>query len=31
VVEKAVVPALAESRRARLALWEGLEPLLEDA
>jgi DNA-binding PadR family transcriptional regulator len=31
VVKKAVVPALAESRRARMALWEGLEPLLEDA
>jgi len=30
VVKKAVIPALAESRRARLALWEGLEPLLED-
>jgi len=31
VVKEAVVPELAESRRARLALWEGLEPLLEDA
>jgi DNA-binding PadR family transcriptional regulator len=31
VVRKAVVPALAESRRARLALWEGLEPLLEES
>jgi PadR family transcriptional regulator PadR len=31
VVEKAVLPALAESRRARLALWEGLEPLLDES
>lgn len=29
VVQDAVVPALAESRRARLALWDGLEPLLD--
>jgi hypothetical protein len=29
VVEEAVIPALSESRRARLALWEGLEPLLD--
>lgn len=29
VVKDAVMPALAESRRARLALWEGLEPLFE--
>jgi len=31
VVRRAVMPALAESRRARLALWEGLEPLLDDS
>jgi len=31
VVRKAVIPALVESRRARLALWEGLEGLLEEA
>lgn len=31
VVEDAVLPALAESRRARLALWEGLEPLLDES
>jgi hypothetical protein len=31
-VEKdAVIPALAESRRARLALWDGLEPLLDES
>jgi PadR family transcriptional regulator, regulatory protein PadR len=27
----AVLPALSESRRAMLTLWEGLEPLLDDA
>jgi len=31
VVEDAVMPALAEARRARLALWEGLEPRLDEA
>ncbi len=31
VIEKAVLPALADSRRARIALWDGLEPLLDDA
>ena len=31
VDEKAVTPALADSRRARLALWDGLEPLLDDS
>ena len=31
VVKEAVIPALAESRRARLALWEGLEPMLDEA
>ena len=31
VVRPAVLPVLAESRRARLALWDGLEPLLDDA
>ena len=30
VVREAVMPALAESRKARLALWEGLEPLLDE-
>lgn len=29
--QDAVRPALADSRRARLALWEGLEPLLDDS
>ncbi len=29
VVRSAVLPLLAESRRARLALWEGLEPELD--
>ena len=29
VVKDAVIPVLSESRRARLALWEGLEPLLD--
>lgn len=31
IVEDAVLPFLAESRRARLALWEGLEPLLDES
>lgn len=31
VVGDAVLPALAESRRARLALWDGLEPLLDES
>ena len=31
VVNEAVVPVLAESRRARLALWEGLEAMLDEA
>jgi DNA-binding PadR family transcriptional regulator len=31
VVKDAVLPALAESRRARLALWDGLEPLLDES
>jgi DNA-binding PadR family transcriptional regulator len=31
VVKDAVVPALQDSRRARLALWEGLEPLLDES
>lgn len=31
VVKDAVMPALAESRRARLALWDGLEPLFEES
>lgn len=31
VMEAAVLPALAEARRARLALWEGLEPLIDEA
>ena len=31
VVERAALPALAEARRARLALWEGLEPLIDEA
>jgi hypothetical protein len=31
VMMKAVIPALAESRRARLALWEGLEPMLDES
>jgi len=30
VVRDAVLPALGESRRAMLALWDGLEPMLED-
>lgn len=30
VVREAVMPALADSRKARLALWEGLEPLLDE-
>jgi DNA-binding PadR family transcriptional regulator len=29
VVKRAALPLLAESRRARLALWEGLEPELD--
>ncbi len=29
VVTDAVIPALSASRRARLALWEGLEPMLD--
>ncbi len=29
VVTEAVLPALSESRRAMLALWEGLEPMLD--
>jgi DNA-binding PadR family transcriptional regulator len=29
VVRRAVLPLLAESRRARLALWDGLEPELD--
>lgn len=28
---EAVLPLLAESRRARLALWDGLEPLLDES
>jgi PadR family transcriptional regulator PadR len=31
VDEEAVLPALAESRRARLALWDGLEPRLDES
>jgi DNA-binding PadR family transcriptional regulator len=31
VVSEAVLPALAESRRARLALWDGLEAMLDEA
>src|SRR5688500_11739847 len=31
VVKDAVLPLLAESRRARLALWEGLEPMLDES
>jgi DNA-binding PadR family transcriptional regulator len=31
VQKDAVIPALAESRRARLALWDGLEPLLDES
>jgi DNA-binding PadR family transcriptional regulator len=31
VVKDAVLPALAESRRARLSLWEGLEPMLDES
>lgn len=31
VVREAVLPALAESRRARLALWSGLEPMLDES
>lgn len=31
VVREVVFPILAESRNARLALWDGLEPLLDDA
>ena len=30
VVRDAVLPELSESRRAMLALWDGLEPMLED-
>jgi hypothetical protein len=30
-VKDAVLPALAESRRARLSLWEGLEPMLDES
>lgn len=30
IVKSAVMPALADSRRARLALWEGLEPQLDE-
>ena len=29
VVPDAVLPALSESRRGMLALWEGLEPMLD--
>lgn len=29
VVTDAVIPALSESRRAMLALWDGLEPMLD--
>ena len=29
VVTDAVIPALSASRRAMLALWEGLEPMLD--
>ena len=29
VVTDAVIPALSESRRAMLALWDGLEPILD--
>jgi DNA-binding PadR family transcriptional regulator len=29
VVKGAVLPALAESRRARLSLWDGLETMLD--
>ncbi len=31
VEEDAVMPVLAEARRARLALWDGLEPRLDEA
>jgi len=31
VVRDAAIPWLAESRRARLALWDGLEPLLDES
>jgi PadR family transcriptional regulator PadR len=31
VVRDAILPARVDSRRARLALWEGLEPLLDEA
>ena len=31
VVKSAVIPVLAESRRARLALWDGLEALLDES
>jgi DNA-binding PadR family transcriptional regulator len=30
VVKDAVLPALAESRRARLSLWDGLETMLDE-
>jgi hypothetical protein len=30
VVNEAVLPVLAESRRSRLALWDGLEALLDE-
>ncbi len=29
VVTDAVIPVIGDSRRARLALWEGLEPMLD--
>ena len=29
VVTDSVIPALSDSRRAMLALWEGLEPMLD--
>jgi DNA-binding PadR family transcriptional regulator len=31
VVTDAVVPALRESRQAMLALWDGLEPMLDES
>ncbi len=31
VVKSAAIPVLAESRRARLSLWDGLEGMLDDA
>lgn len=31
VVKNAVLPALAESRRARLSLWDGLEAMLDES